>query len=182
MDGKSANPKPLAEPLVGEGFAPNEFLLETNRTLQSDAADPGEPWNLPSRLMRFPLEVQRFKGQLRIGLMHPLPRGHPFVQRVAEATRWTRSAATARPTMPATPRRLRDLRCCWRMRDDGAAAHLDRRDLLVGRSARSRRDHRRAGLANSRLRLCSMIPSRPGTGAPGSWRMMRCGEQRRMMQ
>lgn len=49
--------KPLADLLVGE-FVPNRFLLDTNRTLQSTVAEPGEPWNLPSRLMRFPLEVQ----------------------------------------------------------------------------------------------------------------------------
>jgi len=42
------------------------------------------PWNLPSRLFRFPIEVSEAREEgRRIGLMHPLLGDHPFVQRVA---------------------------------------------------------------------------------------------------
>jgi hypothetical protein len=79
--------KTLSEILIREGFAHNEYLLDTNQTLQVPDDDFGYPWNLPSRLMKFPLEVRKNDddGLYRVGLMHPLMIDHPWVQRVAVA-------------------------------------------------------------------------------------------------
>lgn len=90
----------LAAILIREGFVPNEFLLVNNHTLSPpwDAPDPGDPWNLPSRLMQFPLEVQPDKnGDWQIGLMHPLLARHPFVRRVAKAIRPVKIAKHGAP-------------------------------------------------------------------------------------
>lgn len=85
---KTKTLKPLGEILVDEGFVANQFLLDNNRSLQATAADLTEdPWNLPSRLMQFPLEVLKDKDGYHIGLMHPLLAAHPFVKRVAAAIR-----------------------------------------------------------------------------------------------
>lgn len=77
----------LGEAIIAKGFAPNDFVLDLNRslTVPHDMELP-HPWNLPSRLFRFPIEVSEGRrGSRRVGLMHPLLGGHPFVQRVREA-------------------------------------------------------------------------------------------------
>src|SRR3546814_18959480 len=47
-----------------------------------DALPISAPWNLPSRLFQFPIEVIRAEQDepRKIGLRHPLLAAHPFVQ------------------------------------------------------------------------------------------------------
>lgn len=76
----------LGERLIAEGFEHNEFLLDLNRALSvpHDWVLPA-PWNLPSRLFRFPIEVGEFRdGGRQIGLMHPALVDHPYVQHVSQ--------------------------------------------------------------------------------------------------
>lgn len=75
----------LGEQLIELGLVRNAFLLDLNSTVSTPAAtELPAPWNLPSRLFRFPIEVSKpAKGFPRaIGLMHPLLGDHPFVQHV----------------------------------------------------------------------------------------------------
>ena len=69
--------------LVEKGLAPNLGLLDINNSLSvpHGFALP-EPWNLPSRMFRFPVEVASpDKDQpRRIGLRHPLLADHPYVR------------------------------------------------------------------------------------------------------
>ena len=48
----------VADALVAKGFVPNTFILDLNKglTVPHDMKLPN-PWNLPSRLFRFPIEV-----------------------------------------------------------------------------------------------------------------------------
>jgi hypothetical protein len=82
----------LGERLIAEGLAPSAYLLDLNRSLSPphDYELPA-PWNLPSRLFRFPIETNEARvdrdGQLHprtIGLMHPLLGEHPWVQEVEQ--------------------------------------------------------------------------------------------------
>jgi hypothetical protein len=76
----------LGERLIAAGLEHNEFLLDLNRALSvpHDWVLPA-PWNLPSRLFRFPIEVGEFsEGERRIGLMHPALVDHPYVQHVSQ--------------------------------------------------------------------------------------------------
>jgi hypothetical protein len=76
----------LAEIIIANRFSPNGFILGLNHSLQvPEDMQLGSPWNLPSRLFRFPLEAQQREGKLHIGLMHPLLGDHPFVDLVAKA-------------------------------------------------------------------------------------------------
>jgi hypothetical protein len=76
----------LSALLIAKGFAPNEFILSNNHALMATLRERAPPWNLPSRLFRFPLEVNKDRdGKWRIGLMHPLLRDHPYVKDVAAA-------------------------------------------------------------------------------------------------
>ena len=73
---------------TGEGgFAlPNDFVLDLNRSLTvPQDMDLPAPWNLPSRLFQFPIEVSEAdaNGKRRFGLMHPLLGDHPFARLVA---------------------------------------------------------------------------------------------------
>lgn len=73
--------------LIERGLAHNEFLLDINGTLlTSDLVKLDAPWNLPSRLFQFPIEVGEADadGSRRIGMMHPGLADHPFVQFVSE--------------------------------------------------------------------------------------------------
>jgi hypothetical protein len=76
---------PLGEQLVAAGFAPNLLLLDMNHSLAvpSGFALPS-PWNLPSRLFQFPIEVCKPDGDQprRLGLRHPGLASHPFVKHV----------------------------------------------------------------------------------------------------
>lgn len=78
----------LATQIVERGLAASTFLLNINRSLAvpRDFSLP-YPWNLPSRLFQFPVEVSAAEGDgtSRIGLMHPLLATHPFVQHVEAA-------------------------------------------------------------------------------------------------
>lgn len=83
--GAAPLPDELGGVLVAEGFAPNACLLDINNGLAvpHDFELPA-PWNLPSRLFRFPIETHRPDGEYprTIGLRHPLLADHPFVQHV----------------------------------------------------------------------------------------------------
>jgi hypothetical protein len=78
----------VAETLIQTGLVPNVFILDLNRTLTVPRDMPmPHPWNLPSRLFTFPIEVsdQAEDGSRKLGLLHPLLADHPFVKHV-EAT------------------------------------------------------------------------------------------------
>lgn len=78
----------LATQIVERGLAASTFLLDINRSLAVPHDFPLHyPWNLPSRLFQFPIEVSAAAGDgtRRIGLMHPLLAAHPFVQHVEAA-------------------------------------------------------------------------------------------------
>ena len=78
----------LATQIVERGLAASTYLLDINRSLTVPHDFPlPYPWNLPSRLFRFPIEVSAAESDSarRIGLMHPHLADHPFVQHV-EAT------------------------------------------------------------------------------------------------
>lgn len=77
----------LATQIVERGLAASTFLLDINRSLAVPHDFPlPYPWNLPSRLFQFPIEVSAAEGDTprRIGLMHPLLAAHPFVQHVEQ--------------------------------------------------------------------------------------------------
>src|SRR3546814_2113847 len=70
---------------MAAGFAPNGFVLDINEALDVPRDCPlSAPWNLPSRLFQFPIEVIRAEQDepRKIGLRHPLLAAHPFVQHV----------------------------------------------------------------------------------------------------
>ncbi|ALR23157.1 hypothetical protein [Sphingobium baderi] len=75
----------LGETLVEKGFAPNLYLLDINHALSVPRDFPlPAPWNLPSRMFGFPIEVCRPDGgqPRKIGLRHPLLADHPYVLHV----------------------------------------------------------------------------------------------------
>lgn len=85
-------PKPNAEPnsiaddlgaaLIEHELVPNAFILDLNHGLTVPYEMELEyPWNLPSRMFQFPIEVTD-DGPRRIGLVHPLLVDHPYVQHV----------------------------------------------------------------------------------------------------
>lgn len=79
---------PLGVLLVEKGFAPSLAVLSLNSTLRvpQDFGLPA-PWNLPSRMFRYPIEVCGADGDrpIRIGLRHPLLADHPYVRHVEAA-------------------------------------------------------------------------------------------------
>lgn len=77
----------LGQKLIETGLVYNSFQLDLNHSLTAPMETTlSYPWDLPSRLFRFPVEVSEFdNGVRRIGLMHPLLGEHPFVKHV-EAT------------------------------------------------------------------------------------------------
>lgn len=75
----------LGQQIIAAGFAANDYLLDINGALNVPRGFTlPAPWNLPSRLFQFPIEVIRAEqGEPRkIGLRHPLLAAHPFVQHV----------------------------------------------------------------------------------------------------
>lgn len=75
----------LGEQLIEAGLAPNGFILDLNHSLTvPHTMELPAPWNLPSRLFRFPIEVSeaRVGSPRRIGLMHPELGDHPFVRQI----------------------------------------------------------------------------------------------------
>lgn len=81
----SAQTDELGAAIVAAALAPNECLLDMNGTLSvpHGFALPA-PWNLPSRLFQFPIEVIKPEGEepRKIGLRNPGLAAHPFVQHV----------------------------------------------------------------------------------------------------
>ena len=78
-------PDPVADNLIQHGLVPNTFILDLNHGLTTPHdMDRPYPWNLPSRLFQFPIEVthQDPDGSRKIGLLHPLLAEHPFVKRL----------------------------------------------------------------------------------------------------
>ena len=77
----------LATQIVERSLAASTYHLDINRSLAVPRDFPlAYPWNLPSRLFQFPIEVSAHNGDgTCLGLMHPLLAAHPFVQHV-EAT------------------------------------------------------------------------------------------------
>ena len=78
----------LGDRIVAAGFAPNGFLLDLNGSISVPAGfELPAPWNLPSRLFRFPIEVAKPTSSTprTIGLRHPGLAAHPFVQHVEAA-------------------------------------------------------------------------------------------------
>lgn len=78
----------LGELIVAKGFAPNLVVLDINHSLavpHDFALDA--PWNLPSRLFQYPVEMCAPDGDRprRLGLRHPLLADHPYVQHVEAA-------------------------------------------------------------------------------------------------
>lgn len=75
----------LGERLIACGLVSGGYALDLNRSLSipRDMVLP-PPWNLPSRLFQFPIEVGELlpDGSRAIGLMHPLLSDHPFVAHV----------------------------------------------------------------------------------------------------
>lgn len=77
----------LGTVIVERGLAASTYLLDLNRSLSVPHDFPlPHPWNLPSRLFRFPIEVSAGLGEAprRLGLMHPLLADHPFVRHAGE--------------------------------------------------------------------------------------------------
>ncbi|SCW93631.1 hypothetical protein SAMN02927924_04371 [Sphingobium faniae] len=75
----------LGDQIVAAGLAANGFLLDINGALDvPHGFQLPAPWNLPSRLFQFPIEVIRAEQDepRKIGLRHPLLAAHPFVQHV----------------------------------------------------------------------------------------------------
>lgn len=75
----------LGEQIIAAGFAVNDYLLDMNGALNVPRGFPlPAPWNLPSRLFHFPIEVIKAEQDepRKIGLRHPLLAAHPFVQHV----------------------------------------------------------------------------------------------------
>jgi len=76
----------IGDKIVSAGFASTAQLLDQNGSLQVPRTwDLPHPWNLPSRLFRFPIEVSKSTdGERRIGVRHPALKQHPFVKHVSE--------------------------------------------------------------------------------------------------
>lgn len=68
--------QPIEKLLIEAGYA-SEFYFNINTSLHVPYdTEYTDPWNLPSRLFRFPVSVD----DGRIGLNHPLLAEHPFVR------------------------------------------------------------------------------------------------------
>ena len=78
-------PAELGAQIIAAGFAANDYHLDINGALDVPRGfELSAPWNLPSRLFQFPIEVIRAEQDepRKIGLRHPLLASHPFVQHV----------------------------------------------------------------------------------------------------
>lgn len=72
----------IAERLVADSFFPNLSHVEYDGTLAAERrqTEYAYPWNLPSRLFRFPAHTFRGPdGVRRIGVLHPLLFEHPLI-------------------------------------------------------------------------------------------------------
>lgn len=84
----TSTPDALGDKIIEAGLAPNGFILDLNSGLSVPRGfELPAPWNLPSRLFRFPIEVCKPRGDRprTIGLRHPGLAAHPFVQSVETA-------------------------------------------------------------------------------------------------
>jgi hypothetical protein len=81
---KPPEPDSLVGKLVATGLAPNDYILNLNGGLTNP-----HPLDLPSRLLRFPLEFmsrERTGEDSKLLLRHPLLADHPYTLEVAEKT------------------------------------------------------------------------------------------------
>lgn len=88
----SERPDDLGDRIVAKGFEHNVGLLAINKSLCVPRGfHLPAPWNLPSRLFQFPIEVEEPDGDQprKIGLRHPLLSEHPFVKHVEAALELT---------------------------------------------------------------------------------------------
>ncbi len=83
------HPDELGHRLVELGLAPNVAILDMNGALTADDVGKDAPWNLPSRMMRFPIAFgspsydEDGKPVDRcLSLMHPQLSAHPFVTKI----------------------------------------------------------------------------------------------------
>ncbi|MBS7671346.1 hypothetical protein [Croceicoccus gelatinilyticus] len=80
---------PVSEKFIEAGYSPNEFILDMNGCLSSPPQTE-KPWNLPCRLMNFPViygPVVVLDGEpigRVVSASHPLILDHPFVKEVFE--------------------------------------------------------------------------------------------------
>lgn len=75
----------IAERLVADGFFPNEYHVEHDGSFATwrTEREYAYPWNLPSRLFKFPAHTDLGPdGVRRIGLLHPLLIDHPLVKEI----------------------------------------------------------------------------------------------------
>src|SRR3546814_14126460 len=75
---RTAQADQLGDQIIAAGFAPNGFVLDINGALDVPRDFPlSAPWNLPSRLFQFPIEVIRAEQDepRKIGLRPPLQIG-----------------------------------------------------------------------------------------------------------
>ena len=78
----------MAETLIAAELVPNAYVLDLNGSLTvPHTMELPAPWNLSSRMFRFPIVVsgQAADGTRRIMLRHPRLAEHPFAQQVAAA-------------------------------------------------------------------------------------------------
>ncbi|MCV9967701.1 hypothetical protein OIU34_38425 [Pararhizobium sp. BT-229] len=81
----TSNTDALGAALVEKGFALSLTLLDINNSLSvPHGFELPPPWNLPSRMFRYPIEVCRPDDDQprKIGLRHPLLADHPYVRHV----------------------------------------------------------------------------------------------------
>lgn len=83
------HPDELGERLVELGLSPNIYILDINGALTADEFGDEAPWNLPSRVMRFPIvygapsyDKDGKPVDRCLSLMHPDLSNHPFVKKV----------------------------------------------------------------------------------------------------
>lgn len=78
-----------AELLVAGGWCANSAMLSLSGCRPPHNASYGGPWDLPSRLMQFPIETTNAAyesdGQTRVLLRHPLLVDHPWVVALSDA-------------------------------------------------------------------------------------------------
>jgi len=78
---------PTGDSLVSLGLVENTYLLDINRSVRATCdIEFVSPWNLPSRLFQYPVEVTGLnrQGIRRVLLRHPLLLDHPFVARMID--------------------------------------------------------------------------------------------------
>lgn len=79
----------IAELLISGGWCVNSAILTLGGCRPPHNVSYGGHWDLPSRLMQFPVEITNAfyecDGQTRVFLRHPLLADHPWVRALADA-------------------------------------------------------------------------------------------------